>query len=87
MNIKNKIVGTIKNAKSKAAAATALAMATMGSAHAEMSFDPATAITAAQVKYEGYADGIMTWMWVVGPTIMLGFVAWALLKKGVKSAK
>lgn len=77
----------IKNVKTKAAAATALAISGIGSAHADMSFDPAASIGAAQVKYEGYADSIMTWMWIVGPTIMLGFAAWALLKKGVKSAK
>jgi len=88
MNIKNKIVGTIKNAKSKAAAVTALALGTISSAaNAAMTFDPATAITTTQTAYEGYADTIMTFLWTAGPIIMLGFVAWSLLKRGVKSAK
>jgi hypothetical protein len=76
-----------KNLKSKAAAAVALMGLTATNAFAAMTFDPAAAITTTQTAYEGYADTIMTFLWTAGPIIMLGFVAWSLLKRGVKSAK
>ena len=77
-----------KNLKSKAAAAVALVSLTAtNTAFAAMTFDPAAQIAATQTTYEGYADTIMTFLWTAGPVIMLGFVAWGLLKKGVKSAK
>ena len=76
-----------KNLKSKAAASLALMSLTATNAFAAMTFDPAAQIAATQTQYEGYADTIMTFLWTAGPVIMLGFVAWRLLKKGVSAAK
>lgn len=91
-SIKNAVVSTVVASKKAAFALVgAVGLSVSGAfnntAYAAMTFDPAAQIVSTQTQYEGYADTIMTFLWTAGPIIMLGFVAWGLLKRGVKSAK
>ncbi|EKO3436332.1 major coat protein [Vibrio fluvialis] len=70
-----------KNKKRQTLAALAL-LAAAGTASAAIPPEAQAALD----SVSGFADTILTWMWGVGTTVLVGFIGLKLTKKGANKA-